>query len=158
MIPGSGRSPGEGNGNPLQYSCLDNSMDRGGWQATVHGVAKSQTHDFDFVLGLHCCTGFSLVVASSGYSKCWYRASHCSSFPCCGAQALRRTGFSSWGTWALDTGSVVVAHQLSCPLAREIFRDQGSRPCLLHWQGYSLPLTHQGSPRSIYFTSPYICL
>ena len=42
-IPGSRRSPGEGNGNPLQYSCLENSMDGGAWQATVHGVAKSQT-------------------------------------------------------------------------------------------------------------------
>ena len=42
-IPGSGRSPGEGNGNPLQYSCLENSMDRGVWWATVQGVAKSQT-------------------------------------------------------------------------------------------------------------------
>ena len=42
-IPGSGRSPGEGNGNPLQYSCLGNSMDTGVWQATVHWVSKSQT-------------------------------------------------------------------------------------------------------------------
>ena len=42
-VPGSGRSPGEGNGNPLRYSCLENSMDRGAWQATVHGVAESQT-------------------------------------------------------------------------------------------------------------------
>ena len=42
-IPGSGRSPGEGNGNPLQYSCLENPMDRGAWQAVGHGVAKSQT-------------------------------------------------------------------------------------------------------------------
>ena len=42
-IPGSGRSPGEGNGNPLQYSCLENPMDVGAWGATVHGVAKSQT-------------------------------------------------------------------------------------------------------------------
>ena len=40
-------SPGEGNGNPLQYSCLDNSMDRGAWRATVHGVAKSQTRPRD---------------------------------------------------------------------------------------------------------------
>ena len=39
-IPGSGRSPREGNGNPLQYSCLGNPMDRGAWQATVHGVVK----------------------------------------------------------------------------------------------------------------------
>ena len=43
LVPGSGRSSGEGNGNPLQYSCLDNPMDRGAWQATVHGVAKSWT-------------------------------------------------------------------------------------------------------------------
>ena len=42
-IPGSGRSSGLGNGNPLQYSCLENSMDRGAWKATVHGVTKSQT-------------------------------------------------------------------------------------------------------------------
>ena len=41
-IPGSGRAPREGNGNPLQYSCLRNLMDRGAWQATVHKVAKSQ--------------------------------------------------------------------------------------------------------------------
>jgi len=43
LIPGSGRSPGEGNGNSLQYSCLENPMDRGDWQATIHGVAKSRT-------------------------------------------------------------------------------------------------------------------
>ena len=42
-IPGSGRSSGERNGNSLQYSCLENSMERGAWQATVHGIAKSQT-------------------------------------------------------------------------------------------------------------------
>ena len=40
LILGSGRSPGEGNGNPFQYSCLENSMDRGTWQATRHGIAK----------------------------------------------------------------------------------------------------------------------
>ena len=42
-IPGLGKSPGEGNGNPLQCSCLENPMDPGAWQATVHGVTKSQT-------------------------------------------------------------------------------------------------------------------
>ena len=42
-IPGLGRSPGGGHGNPLQYSCLENPMDRGAWWATVHGVAKCQT-------------------------------------------------------------------------------------------------------------------
>ena len=52
LIPGSGRSPGEGNGNPLQYSCLENPMDRGAWRATVYGIAKSWTW---------CTTGFVMV-------------------------------------------------------------------------------------------------
>ena len=43
LMSGLGRSPGEGNENPLQYSCLGNPMDRGAWWATVHGVSKSQT-------------------------------------------------------------------------------------------------------------------
>ena len=43
LIPGSGKSPGGGSGNPLQYSCLQDLMDRGAWRATVHGVAKNQT-------------------------------------------------------------------------------------------------------------------
>ena len=46
-IPGYGRSPGEGNGNPLRYSCLENPKDRGVWQATVHGIAKSWTRPSD---------------------------------------------------------------------------------------------------------------
>ena len=55
LIPGLGRSPGEGNGNPLQDSCLENSMDRGAWRAIVHRVAKNWTHrdcnrDKDFFL------------------------------------------------------------------------------------------------------------
>ena len=52
LISGLGRPSGEGNGNPLQYSCLENYMDRGAWQATVHGVAKSQT-------GLKCLSTHS---------------------------------------------------------------------------------------------------
>ena len=55
LIPGLGRSPGEGNGNPLQDSCLENSMDRGAWRARVHRVTKNWTHrdcnrDKDFFL------------------------------------------------------------------------------------------------------------
>ena len=48
LVPGSGRSPGEGNSDALQYSCLEKSMDRGAWWTTVHGVAKSQTRLSDF--------------------------------------------------------------------------------------------------------------
>ena len=47
-VPRLGRSPGERNGNPLQYSCLENPMDRGAWWATVHGVTKSQIQISDF--------------------------------------------------------------------------------------------------------------
>ena len=48
-LPGSGRSSGEGNGNPLQYFCLENPMDGGAWWAIVHGVAKSGTQLSDFI-------------------------------------------------------------------------------------------------------------
>ena len=54
LVPGLGRSPEEGNSYPLQYSCLENSTDRGAWQATVHGVAKSQTRLSDFHFHFHC--------------------------------------------------------------------------------------------------------
>ena len=52
-IPGSGRSPGERNGNPLQYSCLENPIDRGAWWATVHRVTKSRTKLSDFTRSLY---------------------------------------------------------------------------------------------------------
>ena len=50
LIPESGRSHGEGNGTPLQYSCLENPMDGGAWEAAVHGVAKSRTRLSNFTL------------------------------------------------------------------------------------------------------------
>ena len=62
-IPGSGRSPGEGNGNPLQHSCLENPMDRGAWWATVHGVTKSQTRLIDFTFTVY----YSIVFVSTGF-------------------------------------------------------------------------------------------
>ena len=55
-IPGSGRAPGEGNGNPLQYSCLENSMDGGAWWTTVHGVVKSWTRLSNFTSTIDICT------------------------------------------------------------------------------------------------------
>ena len=65
-IPGSGRSPGGGHGNPLQYSCLKNPMDRGAWQATVHGVPKSQTRLSDCAC-THCILMGSLWTAVYPY-------------------------------------------------------------------------------------------
>ena len=81
-IPGLGGSPVEGNGNPLQYSCLENSMDRGDWWAMVHGIAKSQTRLSDqhilysrvwgkipchLLLLKMSCIGYSSLIALSGY-------------------------------------------------------------------------------------------
>ena len=55
-IPGSGRSPGGGHGNPLQYPCLENPMDRGVWRATGHGVSQSQTRLKQLSMHAACCT------------------------------------------------------------------------------------------------------
>ena len=67
-IPGSERSPGEGNGNPLQYSCLGNPMDREAWQATVHGVAKSwipqSNFSFSLLLGKKAMTNLDSILKS----------------------------------------------------------------------------------------------
>ena len=60
LIPGSGRSPEEGNGNPLQYSCLENPTDRGAWQATVHGVTKTFTFTYD-LMGEYMLSHFNCV-------------------------------------------------------------------------------------------------
>ena len=66
-IPGPGRSAGEGNGTPLQYYCLENPMDRGAWQAAVHGVTKSQTRlsDFTFLSFLSLNKAWNLVKNTS---------------------------------------------------------------------------------------------
>ena len=62
LITGSGRSPGEGNGNTLQYSCLEDSMDRGAWWAIVHGLTKSQTWLSDYSWKLHNFVFFNTYV------------------------------------------------------------------------------------------------
>ena len=63
LIPGLGRSLGEENGNPLQYSCLENPMDRGMWWLTVHRVTKSWTRlsSYTFILAKFYCAGFGLT-------------------------------------------------------------------------------------------------
>ena len=70
LILGLGRSPGEGNGNPLQYSCLENPMEGRAWQATVHGVAKSRTRlnyfTFTFTLANASCSTFFIFIFSEG--------------------------------------------------------------------------------------------
>ena len=75
LIPGLGRSPGEGNGNPLQYSCLENSMDRGAWRAIIHGAVTEHTHLYalDRVLGTSQVRG--MVVESANPRVRWIQVS-----------------------------------------------------------------------------------
>ena len=70
-IPESGRSPGEGSGNPLQYSCLGNPRDRGGWQVTVHGVPESRTQLIlnSFELSSYFLDFFRALTVSSSASE-----------------------------------------------------------------------------------------
>ena len=71
-IPGLGRYPGEGNGNPLQFSCLENPTDGGAWQATVHGVAKSRTRQNDFAVTGQLLPGrMCSQIAPSSASRRW---------------------------------------------------------------------------------------
>ena len=72
-MPGSGRSPGEGNGNPLQYTCLENSMDRGAWQAIVHEVANSQTQLTLHFICVQLCTIPRTVVRQTPLSMGFFR-------------------------------------------------------------------------------------
>ena len=75
-VSGSGGSPGEGNGNPLQYSCLENPMDRGAWWATVPGITKSQTRLSDFAFTFRGFTERGLRVKSEEH-KGFLTTSHC---------------------------------------------------------------------------------
>ena len=86
--PGSGRSCGGGNGNPLQYSCLENSMKRGAWRATVHGLIKSRTqHDSACIhLNWNCSLHFPWIHTHSGHQSSIWQLSFlcetlCSRFP-----------------------------------------------------------------------------
>ena len=119
LIPGSGRSPGEGNGNPLQYSCLENPMDGGAWQATVHGVAELDTTEwlhFSFWLTLWLHRVLSLVTIMNR-----------------GAFSRGSTSLWCWCNWfcgGLVTDSVS-HNEHTCLWGR--LSSQSSRTLLKHW-------------------------
>ena len=118
-IPGSGRSPGEGNGNPLQDSCLENPMDREAWWATVHGVAKSRTRLSDFTYLLTYTESESHSVMSN---------------------SLRHHGpYSPWNSPGHNTGVS------SYSLLWGSFPTQGSNPDLLHCRQILYQLRHKGN-------------
>ena len=103
------------------------------------------------------CGLFSSCSEQGQLCSCNAWASYCIGFSCCGAQGmfrLQQLGHLGSVVVApgLSTGSVIVAHKLSCSAACGIFPDQGSNPCLLHWQANSLPLSHQGSPEDTFLS------
>ena len=127
-IPGSGRSPGEGNGNPLQYSCLENPMDRGAWWATVRGVAKSRTRLSDFTyLFKSMVFCYSSLNGLKLTSKCRETLKNF----CLARKKSKRTG--------------VGCHFL----LQGIFLTQGLNPGLPHCRQTLYHLSHQGSPRNL---------
>ena len=108
---------------------------------------------FYFYLFILDCAGSSLLCGlfSSGgerrlFSSCGSRASHCSGSSRCRAWALGCTASVAAAPGLQRTGSIFVAHRLSCSAACGIFPDQELNPCLLHWPADSLPLSKQGSP------------
>ena len=103
------------------------------------------------MLGLCCCLSFSLVAVSGGYSSLQcvgFSMQWLPFFQRMGSRVLGLEQLQFPGLWS--TGLIVVVHGLSCSVACGIFPDQGSNPCLLHWQVGSLPLSYQGSPCAIF--------
>ena len=129
---------------PLQWKCgvlttREFSM--------VHFNVKKYFYLFTFG-----CAGSSLqhrlflVAVSEGYTNCGAQASHCRSSSCCEARTLGVRGLSRFRSQVLEHRLSNRNGRLSCSRACGIFPDQGSNPCLLHWQADSLPLSHQRSP------------
>ena len=127
LIPGLGRSPGEGNGNPLQYSCLENSMDRGAWQAVAHGLSKGQTR-LSMYAYMHTALGNSLKVKVKLTQSC---------------QILRLHGLES--PWNFPSQTIGVD---SLSLLQGIFPIQESNQGLLHCRQILYQLSYQGSPEN----------
>ena len=123
-IPGLGRSPEEGNGYPLQYSGLENSMDRRAWQATIHGVAKSQPQLSNFQLAMKMlCVRHSVMSDSLGPHGLWPTRLLC-----------------PWVSPGKNTA--VGCHSL----LQGIFLTQGSNLGLPHCRQILYHLSHQASP------------
>ena len=112
------------------------------------------------MLGVLCCTGIFSLVETRGWCP-W--TSHCGDFSCCWALALgtwvsavAAHGLSSCGSPTLEHWLSNCGAQLSCSMGCGILSDQGSNPCLLHWQADSLPLSHQRSPVLLFQTDYYL--
>ena len=151
--------------NPTNMSlCSSNLAINSIWPNWLKPLPWKALYFFMAVLSLPCYVWVFSVCSDKGLlSSCGAWASYWDGFTCCGAQALWCTGFSSaahgfssFNFWDLEHRSIVVVHGLNCFTACGIFPDHGWNSCLLHWQVYSLPLSHQGSPYPR-FLYPFFC-
>ena len=145
LIPGSGRSPRGGNGNPLQYSCLENSMDRGAWHTAVHGVTKSWTRlnshacwlpylcHFGVLSYLFIYLLLYLFVCLAGLSCCTWDLCHVT-------WDLSLREWTVW-LWRMD---LFAPCSMACVIS-SLIRDQTHSPCiagwiLTHWTTREIPM------------------
>ena len=120
LIPGLGRSPGEGNGNPLQYSCLENPIDgESHGRRSLVGYSPWGSKESDKTERLHFHFLYLQQASSWATLSCIVRASHCGGF-----------SPAAQGFWPM--GSIVMACVLSCFTVCGIFPDPGSNQCSLH--------------------------
>ena len=136
LIPGSGRSPEEGNGNPLQHSCLGNPVDGGAWWATVHGITKSRTWLSNFTNLCWICERCLRLLFSLGFNIVPWGKCHYSSFK---AEDWLQRGYRAWPR----------SH-------REKAADPGAAPHvgLRFLLGYLLPTWIQSSLLHLFFPGP----
>ena len=125
LIPGLGRSPGEENGCPLQYSCLENPMDRGAWRATVHGVAKSQTQLIDWAFGEWSEVYMNLLLFSCSVrsDSLWPHGLQHSRLPCPSPSPRACSNSCPLSQWCHPTISSSVV-PFSCPHSFPSFNEE----------------------------------
>ena len=161
LIPGLGRYPGEGNGNPLQYSCLENSMDGGAWWATVHGVSKSQTRLSDFPslpysLPLSTLMSYfsdSLTLLTWWWFSRWVMSNSCNpmdcSLPASSAREILQARILEWVAISFSRGSSQPRNWtwVSC-IAGRFFTNWAMREALtdIASSSFTLPLTFLWNP------------
>ena len=127
-IPGLGRFPGEGNSYPLQYSVLENSIDRGAWQATVHGATKSWTRLSDFHYVCNICTRYTNVYTNSSV-----------------VVKVTQSCPTLCDPMDYTVHAILQARILEC-VAFPFSRGDLPNPGLLHYRQILYQLSHKGSP------------
>ena len=149
LTPGSGRFPGEGNGNSLQYSHLENSMDRGAWWTTVHGVAQLDTTEqlifsLSYIYKYIWLSHFPVHLKLTQHCELTMKNKVLVAQSC--LTLCDPTDCSAPGSSVCGIPPVKNSRMGSHSLLQGIFLTQGSSPGFLHCRQVLYPLSYQGSP------------